>query len=63
MKRWKNFIRLNKNMIFSKADAILWIYLKYLLNPAYYQTPLPKHSMTDSSGGFQNPREHTLTKL
>lgn len=41
-----------KNIIFCKADAVLWIY-KYLLNLAYYQTPLPKHSMADSFGGFQ----------
>jgi len=41
-----------KNIVFCKADAVLWIY-KYLLNLAYSQTPLPKHSMADSSGGFQ----------
>lgn len=41
-----------ENIILSKADAILWIY-KCLLNLAYYQAPLLKHSMADSFGGFQ----------
>lgn len=41
-----------ENIIFSKADAVLWIY-KCLLNLAYYQAPLLKHSMADSFGGFQ----------